>query len=143
MKPTDLKRFMQKVEKTDKCWLWTAGTQKGYGAFHLNGSMNRAHRVIYRHFFGDIEDGQEIDHTCFIKNCVNPYHLDKVTPSVNTRRGKRNAKQVKLTYKSQETEYCKNGHRRNIGNTYEFGKYKICRVCQLASVRKYQRRVAT
>ena len=105
--------------------------------------MRPAHRVLYEHLYGEIEKGLEIDHTCFNKKCVNPMHLDKVTPSVNTRRGKLNAGQVKLTYKSDVKEYCKNGHLRNIGNTYENGKNKTCRVCQLASVNRYNARVTS
>lgn len=143
MKPKDLVRFWNKVTKTEMCWEWNAGTQKGYGAFYLNGKMRPAHRVLYEHLYGEIEKGLEIDHTCFNKKCVNPMHLDKVTPSVNTRRGKLNAGQVKLTYKSDIKESCKNGHLRNIGNTYEYGKTKTCRVCQLASVNRYNARVTS
>ncbi len=142
MKPTDLKRFLEKINKTATCWLWTGGKQKGYGAFHLNGRMQPAHRVYYSHNFGEIPQGKEIDHTCFKKECVNPYHLEAVSPSVNTRRGKLNAGQVKHTYVSDVVEYCKHGHKRNTGNTYEHSKGRTCRVCQLASVAKYSRRVA-
>lgn len=144
MKPKDLKRFWKKVEKTELCWLWTAGLQKDYGAFHMNGRMRPAHRVIYEHIYGEIEKGLEIDHVCFTKNCVNPMHLEAVTPSVNTRRGIKNAGLVSQLYKSRKVEYCSNGHKRTMGNTYINGKTKVCRVCQLASVKRYQKsRVAS
>ncbi len=142
MKPTDITRFWKKVEKTEMCWNWTAGTQKGYGAFHLNGRMQPAHRVIYRHIYGAIKDGLEIDHTCFNRQCVNPMHLDPVTPSVNTRRGILNSGQVKLTYQPIRKEYCRNGHLRTTGNTYEYLGGRSCRVCQLAVVHRYNIRKA-
>ena len=88
-------RFMGKVNKTGTCWLWTgvtAGTRGRYGYFQAatKQSINKvlAHRWIYTQVIGDIPDGMEIDHLCRNKMCVNPQHLEPVTPDENKRRAR-------------------------------------------------------
>ncbi len=45
-----------------------------------------AHRAEYERRFGSIPNGMEIDHLCRVKSCVNPAHLEAVTPVENKRR---------------------------------------------------------
>ena len=35
----------------------------------------------------DIPAGLQVDHLCRVRACVNPWHMDLVTPAVNTQRG--------------------------------------------------------
>ncbi len=78
-------RFWEKVEKTETCWLWTAGCGRdGYGYFNASGSaMVGAHRVAYQWLVGPIPDGMQLDHTCHVRRCVNPAHLQPVTAQKN------------------------------------------------------------
>lgn len=79
---------MKKVDKTNECWLWTAYKDKdGYGKFGINNKTFMAHRFSYEYFIGKIPDGFQIDHLCRVRNCVNPDHLEPVTPKENTNRG--------------------------------------------------------
>jgi hypothetical protein len=72
-----LARFWNKVNKTEKCWLWTASKDKdGYGTFQLDGEKQRAHRVSWKIANPDsIISGLVVCHTCDTPACVNPNHL--------------------------------------------------------------------
>jgi hypothetical protein len=69
-------------DAADACWLWTGHLHKGYGRF----GQVLAHRWAYEHLRGDIPRGLTIDHLCFTPTCVNPWHLEPVPQTENTRR---------------------------------------------------------
>ena len=93
------------------CWLWGgAWTGAGYG--HFRGE--RAHRVSYRHFKGEIPEGAHIHHRCEVRCCVNPEHLEAVSPGIHTtitldsrrKRRKAVASSVKITSVEQVIDAC-------------------------------------
>ena len=83
-------RFWSKVNKTDTCWLWMAGGNgSGYGKFYVHkGKRVYAHRYSYEIHKGEIPKGYEVDHLCKVVSCVNPDHLEAVTPHMNSVRGR-------------------------------------------------------
>ena len=78
-------RFLSHIDKTDGCWLWKAGTvSAGYGTFSVDNRTRAAHRVAYEMWVAPIEPGTVIHHTCAVRLCVNPAHLQAVTAHENT-----------------------------------------------------------
>lgn len=73
------------------CWLWTACTNKGgYGSFAFQTTSPKrtelAHRVSFAMQYG-FWPPESTDHLCRTRACVNPFHLEDVTPLVNAQRG--------------------------------------------------------
>ncbi len=84
-------RFWSKVKKTEGCWLWIASfARHGYGAFSDFKAKRtfKAHRFSYALANGSIAKDLVIDHKCFVRNCVNPAHLEAVTQAENLRRSR-------------------------------------------------------
>lgn len=70
------------------CWEWQrAKDPSGYGRMRSDGSTRLAHRVFYERANGPIPEGLPLDHLCRNPSCVNPDHLEPVTPAVNIQRG--------------------------------------------------------
>lgn len=67
------------------CWEWQrAKDSRGYGKCNIGGGKwDRAHRVSYREFNGQIPDGLVVRHTCDNTSCCNPEHLIVGTMSDN------------------------------------------------------------
>lgn len=89
-----VKRFWSKVEKTPRgCWIWTGQrNREGYGRFAHGSRTTRvhvvqAHRYAYELVHGPITNDLHLDHLCRVTRCVNPDHLEPVTPQVNVLRG--------------------------------------------------------
>lgn len=83
-----IERFQQRVKIEDNgCHVWTGGLIGGYGQFSpVRGTTLYAHRIAYEYAKGAIPEGLQIDHLCRNTRCVNPEHLEAVTPRTNTRR---------------------------------------------------------
>lgn len=73
-----------------RCWVWQRHCNpKGYARAKLPPhykTSKAVYRVSYELWVGPIPDGLHIDHLCRVPSCVNPAHLEPVTPAENTRR---------------------------------------------------------
>lgn len=84
MRANEVEQFWAKVQKTDDCWIWKDDTKRdGYGRFCFKGKKHMAHRLAYSLAKGEIPDGDEVDHICSNKACVNPDHLRAVSKFLN------------------------------------------------------------
>jgi hypothetical protein len=113
---------------------WQAGTNGvGYGLFHpYTTTTNKkvyAHRWSYERRFGKIPDGLHLDHLCRNTICVNPDHLEAVTPAENIRRG------ISSPAKNARKKVCQNGHSLSDENLYvsPTNGYRNCRNCARAA----------
>lgn len=135
-------RFWAKVDqRPDGCWVWTAGRQRGYGRFWDGSRGVYAHRFAFELLVGPIYDGEELDHLCRNRSCVNPAHLEPVTHRVNAQRGI--AGQVNGDRERAKT-HCPKGHEYAGANLYVNGRgWRRCRLCvKEANARHYRKRTA-
>lgn len=144
--PTE--RFWEKVNKdgtipsyrTDlgKCWLWTAAPHKAqngfYGIFYPKHHQGISAQLwAWQELNGKIPDGLILDHLCRNTLCVNPSHLEPVTPKVNILRGTNMAAQY------ARRTHCNLGHEFTVENTrIKKNGARQCRICRRAA-RKVER----
>ena len=134
-------RFWSKVHKTNACWLWTAGTNNGYGQFKIDGKTYYSHRIAYEMCHGPIHEGLCIDHLCRVRHCVNPDHLEVVTHKENISRG--NAPNIR----NRRLGLCKNGHKISKENTVfrlsgpRAGEIAQCKICDREKRRQARVRI--
>lgn len=137
-------RFLEKVEVDAEtgCWLWTARIDdSGYGRFNRGPGLSPlAHRYAYEEYVGPIPDGLEIDHLCRVRHCVNPWHLEAVTPLQNLERG------ISFAAVNRRKSECANGHPLSGDNVRvverrDGRRERECRSCSRDRKRAYKRRL--
>lgn len=127
-------RFFEKIEVGD-CWLWTGAiSDGGYGRFSMreeDGSyvLRQAHRVCWEFLVGPIPAGLQLDHVCRNRPCVNPDHLEPVTPRVNMQRAYKN----RLIRHS----HCQRGHLMETSHVMT-ARGRVCGTC--ASAKRIERK---
>jgi hypothetical protein len=118
------RKFWARVERTSRCWLWMGPLYNGYGRVGYKGTSSNPHRVSYMLLKGPIPRGLQVDHLCRVRNCVNPAHLELVTPRENTFRG------VSLSVLNASKTHCPKGHPYSSANTYKDAwGHRHCRTC--------------
>lgn len=134
-------RFWEKVDASGDCWEWTAATMKGdYGAFWDATATRAAHVVAWELLVGPMPVGLQLDHLCQNPLCVNPDHLEPVTPRENTHRSHG------PTGVNARRTHCSKGHALTDENVRlrrtPHGWARQCRTCDKEYARVHNERKA-
>jgi len=133
-----LQRFFDKIQQSRLCWEWTSAQDlHGYSLFWCKQKTRLAHRVSYEIFKGFVPHDLQIDHLCKNKKCVNPDHLELVTPQENMNRVDW---KERITFNETKT-HCPQGHE-YTGKNLLISCYgsRVCKICKLQQSKESKRR---
>jgi len=138
--PLELPRHIRRniVEGADGCWLWTRSRSRdGYGWASLEDKTYQAHRLVYVILRGEPPEDLVLDHLCRVRHCVNPAHLEPVTPAKNLLRSELTPAGAKVCAKGHA--FIHNGHQRRCPVC--LAEYNAAnRESKIAYLREYRRR---
>ena len=120
-------------EPNTGCWIWRgACDSSGYAQTFGGGRYLKVHRVMFEAHRGPIPSGLQLDHLCRVRCCINPAHLEPVTPRENTMRGQT------ITAANARKTRCAQGHQFSPENTrIAKNGQRVCIECSRRWTRAY------
>jgi hypothetical protein len=128
-----LRRIFAKIVVTESgCWHWTGCVNTG-GYSHIDvpsravpGRWTRTttgHRWLWQWLYGRLDSTVHLDHLCRNRRCVNPAHLEPVTPRVNVMRS-----DGPCAINARKT-HCKQGHAFAEHGKIDCRGKRVCCIC--------------
>lgn len=135
-----IERFLEKIKISTEhffdntpCWEWQGSLNaKGYGKIQIDSSRKNVpvHKFAYEHYKGDVPVRHDVDHLCNVHHCVNPDHLEAVTPKENRRR------------RDLRKTHCKRNHPLSGANLYVCKRGKrSCKTCGRMALEKHKQKL--
>jgi hypothetical protein len=119
-------KFLSKIRIKGDCWLWVGAlTDDGYGLVSIDGTSKRAHRVVFEEQVRKLSSKELLSATCSNRNCVNPDHMEIISPETLRRRNQ-------AAHNATLSQLCSKGH--------ELDENRKCRICANDYMRDYMRR---
>lgn len=94
------------------CWIWQRSFNTyGHGQITIQGKCFLAHRVFYEKRYGPVSTELDLHHMCEQPDCMNPDHLQPLTPAAHARTRKstklsiEDCKEMYRIYHSEDTSY--------------------------------------
>jgi hypothetical protein len=112
-------KFMQNVNKTDTCWIWT-GTI-GHGGYAFLGWKGKASRLIYEHTYGPFDKNLLVCHKCDNTLCVNPEHMFIGTQKQNMQDASRKGRLKQTDERKKHHSEIMKGHKTSAETRLKIG----------------------
>lgn len=76
-----------KVDPETQCWIWQHPLvpDTGYGQIWEDNQAEQAHHTYYKKRYGRLPEGVHLHHLCERRSCVNPDHLQPLSPQKHRR----------------------------------------------------------
>lgn len=148
--PQTVERILGSIDRAGSggCWIWQGSINaEGYGTTTAptRRGTTHAHLAVWWVFNGSVQDGLQLDHLCHTadssclggnscrhRRCVNPEHLEPVTPRENTLRAR--APSARFSRRT----HCDNGHPLEGQNlAIRTDGARKCRTCHAAYMRRW------
>jgi hypothetical protein len=121
-----------------RIWLGFINPDTGYARVTIRQRVRQLHRWVCEQTYGPLPRHIDAEHTCHVRCCIEPTHIQPATRSVNLGRMPADRAALKHRHNSGKT-HCKRGHPLSGDNLVPH-RWRSCRTCRNALKRQRDQR---